>query len=321
MLRRPLRLVLRPVLLLLALAWLPWALLRVVNLEFVWVIPAIEGFAVYALLATLLVAVLALVLKLRIVALVAIVGLVALGYPHAELVRGNPQPTVAGPRLVVATANVRFGYGDAATLTRIVREQHVDVLALQENTADTTMAIQAAGLRTLLPYGVDNAQPGARGLSVYSRSPITATAPAVPAPGTADTRSIGGIIALAGGQQLQLRSVHPPPAVNQRSLRCWKHCTRGYPTPTSAAITTILAGDFNATLDHHPLRLLLDRGYRDAAEQAGAGWRPTWSNGAWAQLTLDHVLVPPGFAVRSVRTHDLPGSDHDVVVTTLRLPA
>ena len=31
----------------------------------------------------------------------------------------------------------------------------------------------------------------------------------------------------------------------------------------------ILAGDFNATLDHAELRRLIGRGYHDAAEQAG----------------------------------------------------
>ena len=38
----------------------------------------------------------------------------------------------------------------------------------------------------------------------------------------------------------------------------------------------ILAGDFNATLDHPELRAVLDRGYVDAADAASGGLKPTW---------------------------------------------
>ena len=38
----------------------------------------------------------------------------------------------------------------------------------------------------------------------------------------------------------------------------------------------IAGGDFNATVDHAQFRHLLSGGYRDAAEQAGAGFVPTY---------------------------------------------
>ena len=61
----------------------------------------------------------------------------------------------------------------------------------------------------------------------------------------------------------------------------------------------VLAGDFNATLDHAELRRLLDRGYRDAAEQAGVALRPTWPAGKSLPtlVTIDHVLADPRIRV------------------------
>ena len=64
-----------------------------------------------------------------------------------------------------------------------------------------------------------------------------------------------------------------------------------------------LAGDFNATLDHAELRRVLDRGYRDAAEQAGVALRPTWPTGKRilpTLVTIDHVLADRRVQVISV---------------------
>ena len=85
----------------------------------------------------------------------------------------------------------------------------------------------------------------------------------------------------------------------------------------------MLAGDFNATLDHADLRDLLDRGYRDAAEQAGVGLRPTWPAGKDllpALVTIDHVLADRRVRVISARSVAIPGSDHRGVLTELLLP-
>ena len=85
----------------------------------------------------------------------------------------------------------------------------------------------------------------------------------------------------------------------------------------------LLAGDFNATLDHADLRDLLDRGYRDAAEQAGVGLRPTWPAGKDllpALVTIDHVLADRRVRVISARSVAIPGSDHRGVLTELLLP-
>ena len=56
----------------------------------------------------------------------------------------------------------------------------------------------------------------------------------------------------------------------------WTADLRDEPAADPANRATILAGDFNATLDHVELRRLLGTGYRDAAASLGRGLTPTW---------------------------------------------
>ncbi len=312
--RRPLRQVLRPVLFALALIWVPFAVLAAVDLDLAWFAPSALAFLPYAAAATAAVLVLALLLRSWVAAGVAAAGLAVLLVPRADRFTSDDQPNAAGPELTVATSNVMFGEGDAAELVRIVRRDDIDVLAVQEDTPDFTEDLAAAGLRKLLPHGALHPEPGARGVSLYSRYPVSEIPPS-----RYDFRSRGGLVAVPGTGAVHVRSVHPPPPFRAELLRPWKRRTGALPSAGSAG-TTILAGDYNATLDHHPFRGLLARGYRDAADQTGDAWRPTWSNGRWATLTIDHVLVSDQVAVDDVAIHHLPGSDHDVVVTRLRLP-
>ncbi|HEV2373341.1 MAG TPA: endonuclease/exonuclease/phosphatase family protein, partial [Streptosporangiaceae bacterium] len=99
----------------------------------------------------------------------------------------------------------------------------------------------------------------------------------------------------------------------------WRHdlCA----LPPAGHTLRILAGDFNATLDHGQLRSLLGSGYVDAAVQTGNGLVPTWgTEHGPGLLTIDHVLVDRRCAVLATSVHDLPGSDHRAVYAVVRLP-
>ena len=82
----------------------------------------------------------------------------------------------------------------------------------------------------------------------------------------------------------------------------------------------ILAGDFNATLDHRELRRLVGTGYEDAAAEAGAGLRGTWPDrGPFLPVfTIHHVLADarcgvvggPGAARRRHGPPRRAGRDH-----------
>jgi endonuclease/exonuclease/phosphatase family metal-dependent hydrolase len=65
---------------------------------------------------------------------------------------------------------------------------------------------------------------------------------------------------------------------------------------------------------------VLGQGYRDAADVAGAGLRPTWRGRRAPPVTIDHVLAPERVAVLGVAVRELPGSDHRAVTATLALP-
>ena len=84
----------------------------------------------------------------------------------------------------------------------------------------------------------------------------------------------------------------------------------------------IIAGDFNATLDHSVFRSAIT-GCADAAEQAGSGLEGTWNTRwpRWIGAQIDHVLVTGGITAEALSMHDIPGSDHRAVLTRLRLPA
>jgi endonuclease/exonuclease/phosphatase family metal-dependent hydrolase len=83
----------------------------------------------------------------------------------------------------------------------------------------------------------------------------------------------------------------------------------------------VLAGDFNATLDHAAFRGVLRLGYADAAQQAGKALTPTWGPpGRGAVLTLDHVLVDRKSAVLDYSVHIVPGTDHRAVFAEVQLP-
>ena len=88
----------------------------------------------------------------------------------------------------------------------------------------------------------------------------------------------------------------------------------------------IMAGDFNATVDHFAGRATSDDAVlgdcRDAATLAGSGGVGTWP--AWAPSLLgtpiDHVLATPNWQVEGMHvigTEDTAGSDHRPIAATL----
>lgn len=82
----------------------------------------------------------------------------------------------------------------------------------------------------------------------------------------------------------------------------------------------IVAGDFNATVDMRPFRDLLGAGYRDAAEQSGAGLTRSFpADSALPPLIgIDHILTRNSTAT-AARTVRIDGSDHLGLIATVHL--
>jgi endonuclease/exonuclease/phosphatase (EEP) superfamily protein YafD len=132
-------------------------------------------------------------------------------------------------------------------------------------------------------------------------------------------------LTLPGGRAVEVTAVHPVPPISSRAHTAWKHDIDLLPPAAPATggrgPVRILAGDFNATLDHATLRKLIGRGYADAADRAGAGLIPTWGLGeARPPITIDHILVDRRCAVTEFTVHDVRGTDHRAIVAAIRLP-
>jgi endonuclease/exonuclease/phosphatase family metal-dependent hydrolase len=97
---------------------------------------------------------------------------------------------------------------------------------------------------------------------------------------------------------------------------------RELPSAGTGGTLGVLLGDFNATLDHRELRRVLDRGYVDAADATGEGFRTTWPAGRRfpPEIAIDHVLADRRIAARSLSVHLVPRSDHRAVIAVLELP-
>jgi endonuclease/exonuclease/phosphatase (EEP) superfamily protein YafD len=229
------------------------------------------------------------------------------------------QPPAAGPVLRVVTANLLAGRAVAEAVAELACRTHADVLFVQELTGDAAAGLQRAGLGELLPHQVTQPGPHARG-SIYARYPLRGAPPAARPSAARCTARLD----LPSGQFVQLACIHaaPPKPWSPGAAARWRSQLAALPAPGGSP--RILAGDFNATLDHAQFRRLLRSGYLDAASQAGHGLSPTWGPRPGrrpALLAIDHVLIDRRCAVLATSAHWLTGSDHRALYAELRLPA
>ncbi|MEU4242058.1 endonuclease/exonuclease/phosphatase family protein [Actinoplanes sp. NPDC026619] len=233
---------------------------------------------------------------------------------------GDPGPS-QGVELHVMTSNMLIGGADPAAIVRLVRENKVDVLALQEFTPSGRRALESSGLRELLPYSSLGDEPGASGSGLYSRFPIT---------GGGDRRYGGGFrqaygtVQPPGAGPLVFESAHPRAPVTPDVNRQWQQDLADQPQPDAEGPPQVLLGDFNSTLDHRSLRRLISTGYRDAGDATGSGLVPTWpylEHEGVPKVTIDHVLVDKRIGVRQLSAHRIPRSDHRALIAVLTVPA
>jgi endonuclease/exonuclease/phosphatase (EEP) superfamily protein YafD len=131
------------------------------------------------------------------------------------------------------------------------------------------------------------------------------------------------VVRVDGAPPVRVKAVHPAPPVNPTAAPFWQDALAALPSSDGRGDVQILAGDFNATLDHAELRDLLGRGYTDAADAVGKGLVWTWParrRGRALPLTIDHILVDKRVEVERVEVVRVPRSDHRAVIATLRLP-
>ncbi|MFW2512916.1 endonuclease/exonuclease/phosphatase family protein [Demequina sp. SO4-13] len=225
--------------------------------------------------------------------------------------------------IIVASVNMSFGRASADDVVRLVDDVNVDVLSAQEVTPEAVEALAAAGLDELLPYSEVAAEPGVTGTGLWSRSPLIAaeSLDGFTGPHSRDgyvSRAVRGEIDIAGGAVTVL-AVHPaaPGLFDHSGWDASMSSLTAYLEAQSDPMLVI--GDFNTTRDHRAFRDIESLGYVDAADQAGAGFLPTFpqERGPHPVAAIDHVMVrdAPLNAV-DVRTVSVDGADHRALVVT-----
>ncbi len=248
-------------------------------------------------------------------ALAATVALAVVVLPRGF---GGAQPDWGGPHLRIVSANMEYGSADPDNLVKLVRENNADLLALQEYTPGAQRRLRAAGLENLLPYQAMYPSPNPDGSAIYSRYPLTDT-------GYLHVSQVFGqaygLMHLPTGQVVHVESAHPPAPAAPNTAAQWRAGQEIQPKARDYAGPQILVGDFNATLDHAPLRALVRTGYTDVASKLGDGLAPTWPYDGTPvpPVTLDHILIA-GLRAYAFRTYPNPGSDHRATYAEVGLP-
>ena len=247
---------------------------------------------------------------------VVVVMLVAAGMVAPRTVA---VPVPAGGRtLTVAAFNTYSGGADVAAVAALIRDERPDVVSLVEAgmsfRSKLAPLVQPLGYRLITAVGEPSGDLGgvtavvAGHLGAVRSSMYTAT----PFP----------YVELEGGGLGDLRIVAFHTLAPRRGdVAQWRSDVSLVSRWCSGPQPVIVAGDFNATLDHSVLKSAT-AGCGDAAAQRGQGLTPTWPAWlpSWLGPQIDHVFSTEPIVAEQFEVREIPGSDHRAVVARLRLP-
>jgi endonuclease/exonuclease/phosphatase (EEP) superfamily protein YafD len=274
--------------------------------------PCAAVFSVFLLLVVLAVPTLRRSRWLAAVTAVLVVTELALLVPR--FVPDGRSVPAGAPRLRVATSNAHVGGVDPEALVRLVRTERIDVLAVEELTSQAAAALDRAGMAGLMPYRELHPETDS---SIYSRLPLSGGGELRRDTAWPQTTAEVAV----GGRTVRLVAVHTYYPLGDPGR--WARDMAALRAEAAAdGPDTVFLGDFNATLDHAPMRDLLAAGLTDTDAELGRGWAPTWpaDRAHLPPLTqLDHVLHGSGLLAVSAAEHTLPGTDHRAVVAELAL--
>jgi endonuclease/exonuclease/phosphatase family metal-dependent hydrolase len=290
-----------------------WLVLRIGGWEptFRWI--QLVAFTPYVAAAAVVVPVAALLLRNRAAAVAGALVAGLLVWLVAPRAFSDPEPEASGPTLRVLGANLLHGRTPPERIVELVRDLRIDVLCVEELPAADIPALDAAGLKALLPHSAA----GTHETSLYSRFPLTVRADSPQGSIRAD------LVVPGAAHPVEFVAVHTCAPLGPGYDKCWQKGQRTLPAATPDGTVRVLAGDFNSTHDHAPLRQIQDTGYRDAADVRGEGLTPTWPADGRAfppGIAIDHVVADRRVAIRDFAVHDLPRSDHRAVSAVLTLP-
>ncbi|GAA1060941.1 endonuclease/exonuclease/phosphatase family protein [Agromyces bracchium] len=265
-------------------------------------------------------------------ALAAILVLFALGNLGVLALRGlgGGGAAAASDSVTVLSWNTLGEVPDASTIAGLALEQEADVVVLPETTEslgeEVAIAMREGGRPMWVHTQAFDEVAKARSTTILI-SPDLGDYDVVndPWPGPpGNTNTLPTVVAEpAGGDGPRIVAVHAVAPIRWE-LRNWRS-DLDWLAEQCAGDDVIMAGDFNATVDHFAGRGV-DGGdlgrCADAAVAGGAGGLGTWPTSLPELLgsPIDHVLATPGWSVEAFRVLDAldgAGSDHRPIVATL----
>jgi endonuclease/exonuclease/phosphatase (EEP) superfamily protein YafD len=301
----------------LALVILAYGVVRVLSLETGAFLIGAMALTPYVVACAVMLTFVTLLLRRWFLGLAVLVVTLSLASLLGPRFLAEEQPAADGPHLRIMAANLRAGLADAHALVDLVREHRVDVLTMPELTPAAVSALDRAGLSKLLPYTVFDERPGGDGSGIASNLPLRQIV-------LVDDSTLSqpsAVVDLPGLDDIEVTAIHVQPPLSGPGARTWRQELDALPKSTPDKRPRVLAGDFNATLDHVAFRDLVDHGYADAGEETGEGMQTTWSS--WPTgppLTIDHIVTDVRCAISSYAVYDLPNSDHRAVMAEIILP-
>ncbi len=224
------------------------------------------------------------------------------------------RPSTGDDAITIMTANVMVGGGRADAIAATIVDADPDLLLLQETSNDLMEAL--AALTHLDPWShrTNNLPDSVEGAVVWSRWPLSDVRHGAL---TADYSVEAAVDSPLG--RFTVASVHVVSPTSHWRIARWHEQYDGLRGLRNDE-PIVMGGDFNATEDHRPFRLLLDQGWTDVHDDKGCGPDFTWSSRRLPApvMRLDHVLVTDHFEVLSTEIGDPVGSDHRPVISRIR---
>jgi len=247
-----------------------------------------------------------------------LVVLLAGGATLVPRVVADPVPTAGAPLKVLAF-NTYFGEADPAELAALITAERPDLVSISE---------AGAPFRAKLMPLVES-QGYRSNVSSESGADVDGVV-ALVSDRLGDVRFTGGegsahppYLEITGGGlgEVTFVAFHAAAPTYYRFPQ-WRDDMARLATWCAGGSPAIVAGDLNATLDHSLLREGMV-GCTDAAEQRGQGLLSTWSPTEGTRLfgpQIDHVLSTAGIDAETFSVHEIAGSDHRAILTTVRVP-
>ncbi|MCW1960048.1 MAG: endonuclease/exonuclease/phosphatase family protein, partial [Mycobacterium sp.] len=193
----------------------------------------------------------------------------------------------------VLASNIRYGRADPRQFVGLAKDS-ADVVTVAELTPEAVERFSQAGINDAFPYSILKPGPGASGIGMWSKYPISPYS----APGRRNVKMPAARVQIPGVENDPIiASVHvmSPVAGDENTIEDWAYGMAGAKAQLdnfakeAGPGAVIIGGDYNSTPDMRQFRDLLTNGYKDAVQQTGSGYAPTFKADSWMPpvITID----------------------------------